>query len=391
MNKKLRLLSMTILLILSITNGIFADTRTENIELYLVIDKSKSMVEEITDVSAYINETFIENFLISGDRLVLIQFYGKADLIYDGIISDSEKTILMNDLSNIPADGRFTDIGNALDRLDTAVRSASGRSERKYLILLTDGKQEAPPESPYYTPDGSFNHEFLENTKVIQRAGWKVMILGIGQETAVEELAEELGTTSEILDFSEESRPEAKSAAEIIGRILASDFSIIEGELKFSLKSEGYADMRTIIIEQITYQLPGGNYDLLSSPETIEIEPGEKIATGIELADNKLIQLDDNETSGSIIFKFSGDTPFLPAVFDSVLISAADSADGSNDKKVSEKSENSGNNEVNWLIVVIVILIVAAVIAFFIIRNLIFHRDEDEGNKKKKDEISVDR
>ena len=388
MYKIFRLPVLIFILVLIVISSLSADTRTENIELYLVIDKSKSMVEEISDVTDYINENFIKRFLVPGDRLVLIQFYGMADLIFDGIITASNKNDLISDISSIPANGRFTDIGNALDRLDIAVNSAESRTERKYFILLTDGKQEAPPESPYYTPDGSFNHRFLENTKVILKEGWKIMILGIGQDTIVEELADELGTTHEVLDF-DDVPPEIIQQDEIIGRILASGFKIENGTIIINLKSEGYTTERKVVVDQITYQLPGANYNLLTSSYSFMIQPDSESIQEITIPEDSLKQLSGNDTVGSIIFNFAGDTPFLPAVFDSVLLSS-DSHGENIAEKSSEKSENDMNNGINWLIIVIIILVVASVIAVLIIRNLVFHREDDNGSKNKKDEISID-
>lgn len=387
MYKKLSVLVMFVLF--SSVPGYYAaaDVRNDNIELFLVIDKSKSMVEEIQDVTTYINDVFIKDFLITGDRLVLIQFYGKADLIFDNIITTDNINSVMNDISLIPANGRFTDIGNALDKLDITVKSGIKQYERKYLILLTDGKQEAPPESPYYTPDGSFNHFFLENTKTIQRAGWKIMILGIGQDTAVKELAEELATTSEVLDFTE-TMPAEKSSSELIGRVLSKDFIIDGNKAFFNLISEGYTEERTIRIDQINYQLVSGNYDLLDEPVSLTVKPDTENSFQITFSNQKIKKINNRAEKGSLLFKFSGDTPFLPAVFDSVFISGSENV--LDEEKISEKSEKDGNNDFNWLIIVIIILVVAAVIAFIIIRNTILHRDDDETKKRSVNEISSD-
>ena len=387
MYKKLSVLVVFILIFLVVGFNAGADVRTDNIELFLVIDKSKSMVEEISDVTSYINDVFIKDFLIEGDRLVLIQFYGKADLIFDDIITENNKNTVISDIASIPADGRFTDIGNALDKLDRTVKGAGRQFERKYLILLTDGRQEAPPESPYYTPDGSFNHAFLENTKIIQRSGWKIIILGIGQDTAVRELAEELATTSEVLDFSE-TRPLAKSPAELLGRVLSENFTVEGNAALFNLVSEGYSEDRTVIIEQITFQQTSGNYELLDEPVSLTVKPGVENAFKISFSEEKMNAVQNRTETGSLIFNFSGNTPFLPAVFDSVIIAGPDI--GADEKKESKNAENDKNKGFNWLIIVIVILVIAVIIAFIIIRNTILHRDDDETKKQSINKISGD-
>ena len=180
----------------------YTDTRTEGIDVFLVLDKSLSMVEEIGEVRDYVKTSIIDRILIPGDRFLLIIFYGEAHvLLNNDVLSEDNKEYFKKTVESIRADGRFTDIGNALDRLKAAVDEFGIEGRRKYLLLITDGKQEAPPHSIYYSPDGSFNHHFLENTKIIQKEGWRIHILGIGSEQAAKEIARELsGTYSEIDD-----------------------------------------------------------------------------------------------------------------------------------------------------------------------------------------------
>ncbi|MBI9105560.1 MAG: VWA domain-containing protein [Spirochaetales bacterium] len=367
---------------------LFADDRTLNIELFLVIDKSKSMVEEITDVTSYINKVFINDFLIPGDRFVLIQFYGKADLIFDEIITDSSMQRINREISEIPADGRFTDIGNALDELNRTLENSQPTGGRQYLILLTDGKQEAPEESRYYSPDGSFNHEFLENTKIIQRKGWKIIILGIGSDTAASELSDKLLTTYKELDFTGDTVPEM-SKDDILGRIIANNLLIDNGILSIELESEGYISTRIIEIEQILYQISDGNHELLSAPVFIEIKPEEKKRISIELDPAKIKNITNDSEKGSLLFNFSGDTPFLPAVWRSNLILSGDTAVPQADNTVLDenKNENNQNNKnkgSGWIIIVIIILVIAGIIAAVIIRNSLLHRDDEDDGKKQK-------
>jgi len=382
-----------IYIIFTLPTNLFGDIRTENIELFLIVDKSKSMVEEIADVTGYINQVFINEFLIPGDRFVLIQFYGKADLIFDELITETSFKKIKESISSIPADGRFTDIGNALDTLRNTVETRTPTKLRQYMILLTDGKQEAPQDSRYYSPDGSFNHEFLENTKIIQRKGWKILILGIGSDTAVKELSDELSTTYRELDFTDNSVPQI-SKEEILGRITAANFKLDNGILSMSLSSEGYESTRIIEIEQIIYQISTGNHELISKALKIEIQPNEIKEVNIELDKKKIAMIQNKSEKGSLIFNFEGDTPFLPAVWETDIVLSADDLildnNADSDKINEEKVQKNGNINNPWLIIVIIILIVAGVIAAVIIRNSLLHKDDDEQENGKKRKISDD-
>ena len=388
MYRKIFPIIISFILFFLINFQIYSDERIENIELYLVIDKSKSMVEEIEDVSDYINQSFIKDFLIRGDKLVMIQFFGKAQVLFEGYVSDENKIDISEKISGLEADGRFTDIGNALDKLKQ-ITSTKQQFSRRYLILLTDGKQEAPPESPYYTEDGSFNHEFLEHTKVIQRNGWKIMILGVGFDTAVEELAQELGTTSETLDFSDE-KPVPKTSDEVLGRITASDFSVNSRNISFKLISDGYNTDRNILIEQLTYQTENGNFDLLENTVQIKIEPESSLVTKIDFSETMLAGFNNNDNNGTLLFKFGGDTPFLPAVVDNVFIGGlkSKSAEEGIASENTDINEKSGKSKINWFILILVVLVIAGIVAFIIVRNIILHRDDDEREKQNNNEIS---
>ena len=166
----------------------FSDEREENLDLFLVLDKSLSMEEEIGAVRDYVKESIVEKILIPGDFLVVIQFYGNAEILMAGEVGeDLNIDSILGKVSGIEANGSFTDIGNALDALREALKTYRHEENREYLLLVTDGKQEAPEDSKYYSPDGTFNHAFLENAKTIQKEGWKIQILGIGTGTAARE------------------------------------------------------------------------------------------------------------------------------------------------------------------------------------------------------------
>jgi Mg-chelatase subunit ChlD len=169
-----------------------ADDRTEPVDILVALDKSLSMEEEIDAVKNYVNTQIVDNLLQNGDFFLIVAFYGKTNIIVSDFIQGKEnKEEIKSIVSSIQADGRFTDIGNALDKLKEQVEKYSSDTRRKTLLLITDGKHEPPPESAYYSKDGSYSHEYLKVTSETQKAGWKIIVIGLGQESA-KELAEAL-------------------------------------------------------------------------------------------------------------------------------------------------------------------------------------------------------
>ena len=178
---------------------LFSDTREENIDVFILLDKSLSMDEDdkIKSVNEYVCKFIMDEIIIPGDMLYLINFYGKTEVFINSAIKDeNHKEEIKRNIMRIKADGRFTDIGNALDKLASTTKTYDENSRLKYMLLITDGRQEAPPESIYQWQLGKpFNHKFLEHTRVIEKKGWKIHILGIGKYADTKMLAEKLSAS----------------------------------------------------------------------------------------------------------------------------------------------------------------------------------------------------
>jgi Mg-chelatase subunit ChlD len=316
-----RLYIALILLLIAGLSPLLADERTEPIDVIIALDKSLSMVEEIDAVKEYVNTYVIDDLLIPGDFFLVVAFYGTTEVPVSLTIrvpQDKERAKEL--ISGLLADGRFTDIGNALDVLGKQVERLSRPDREKYLLLITDGIQEAPPESPYYSPDGSFNHAFLENTKTIQRQGWKVVILGIGTHAQAQELAADL--SADYAQLSEQ--PTAEELVEKTREFLSSlkvepdiRFGPIDargrGTLRVTVASRGYPEARTVKVRAIQLSLPGeGSQNVLPEPVTWEIEPD----TSAELS--AAVRLSTvpsaGEHSGTLEFQFTGADRFVPVV-----------------------------------------------------------------------------
>ena len=296
----------------------FSDDREEKIDVFIMVDKSLSMVEEIGSVREYIQTSIVENLLNPEDQLVLIAFYGDAEAVFMGAV-DEDMSLVHAAVDEIEADGRFTDIGNALDTLRDTIPLVEIEGRRKYLLLITDGIQEPPPESKYYSTEVAFNHEFLKDAKEIRKEGWKIHILGIGAGSAAQELAEELsGTYVEVseeptVEELEASTPELLGIVELVGTPrIAKVKGDGSSQISLSVASKGYSSVQRIAIERLTLEVDGASVAAeLPAALRIEIEP-ESTAV-IELPLSIESELAAGRYQGALTTSFDGQAAFTPS------------------------------------------------------------------------------
>ena len=328
--------SFFLILFFSVVMPGWADQREENIELFLVLDKSKSMVQEIGEVTDYVDNFLLNTFLIPGDEVTILAFYGETELFFPrGNVNKQTRDSLSASLAQLKADGRFTDIGNALDHLNRLLSNENereGSAKKRYLLLITDGIQEAPPDSPYYSPDGSFNHRFLETTKEIQRKGWKIVILGIGEDTAAREVASELDGVYREITGSLDSRSLEEATEDLLTIVSLTDFSHDlridkKGKAtgKVILEGIGFTEPRTIVITDIIFQ--DSDETTLSLvfadeyPRSLEILPDTSQEFYLPLDFSQISSLEENLT-GTLQFNFQTEDRFTPALVPVTIIPA---------------------------------------------------------------------
>jgi Mg-chelatase subunit ChlD len=298
----------------------YADTRTDNIDVIIALDKSLSMEHKVDAVKAWVNSYLIDQLLIKGDYFIVVGFYGKTEvLISQELTGDADRMAFKKTISQIRGNGRFTDIGNALDAVkeQAAIREKDGRE--KYVLLLTDGIQEAPPTSRYYSKDGKFNHEFLANTKTIQEKGWKIMILGIGTDTAAKDLAKELqGSYGEItskltLDSLSEKAGELLGAIAVEGPVrigpIGSDGA---SQLTFTVRSKGLAGDATIFLSGVTVATADRSFGgLIVAPRSLAVKKDSSTPVSIPLRFPR--DLPKGPTPATVSFSFASAARFTPS------------------------------------------------------------------------------
>ncbi len=166
------------------------ESRAGDLDMVLLLDKSLSMAPYFGEAKAYIASKVIEPILVPGDRLVIETVYGRIDrLLSTQIESEADKARAIGALRSVRADGRFTDLGAALDAAKKDLEEL-GRPERpKYVLLVTDERQEAPKGSPYASPDHKLRHPSLEYVKRVDMGKFRVITVGLQVAGRVEKNA----------------------------------------------------------------------------------------------------------------------------------------------------------------------------------------------------------
>jgi hypothetical protein len=183
------------LLVISLT-GPGADIRTGGIDFFILVDTSLSMAEPFADAKKYIAGEIIGRLVEQDDWISLVRFFGKTETVWSGDVrSTQDMASLVRSLNLLEADGRFTDIGLALDYVDALVMQRGNPERPKYIVLITDERQEAPKETKYYSNDYSISHPLLEYIKRIDLGGFRLITVGYGLTARVEGNARSLITT----------------------------------------------------------------------------------------------------------------------------------------------------------------------------------------------------
>jgi hypothetical protein len=167
-----------------------ADARTGSLDMVILVDKSLSMASCMGEAKAYLAGKVLGPVLVPGDRLIVETVYGKVErLISIDIKTEDDKARAIRAIGSIKADGRFTDLGAGLDAAKRDLDEL-GRPERpKYVLLISDERQEAPKGSPYQATDFKLKHPSLEYTKRVDLGKFRAITVGLQVGARVEETA----------------------------------------------------------------------------------------------------------------------------------------------------------------------------------------------------------
>ena len=182
-----------LMLFLATTSPAAADERQQSIALFIAVDRSLSMESEFAAVQQYLAGYIVDRLLHPGDFLLVAAFYGQAQVIIAQEISGGrDKDAVKNSILGMHADGRFTDIGNAIDLVATQMELYQADPRKKYVMLVTDSLQEAPLPSRYYNEAGVLSHGLLEYSRTIEMGSWRIVNLGVATKQMASEYADQI-------------------------------------------------------------------------------------------------------------------------------------------------------------------------------------------------------
>jgi hypothetical protein len=162
------------------------EQREGALDMVLLLDKSLSMAPFFDKAKAYAAGTLIGPILVPGDRLIVETVYGKVDrLITATIASEDDKAKAIRAIRSVKANGRFTDLGAALDAAKRDLDELGKPERPKYVVLISDERQEAPKGSPYQAPDYKLKHPSLEYVKKVDLGKFRAITVGLQVGTKV--------------------------------------------------------------------------------------------------------------------------------------------------------------------------------------------------------------
>jgi hypothetical protein len=308
--KKIKL-TITFLLCLLFLSSIFlfGDNRVEPIDLVIGLDKSLSMDTYFDAVKQWVINVVIKENLIVNDYFLIIEFYQKAEVAAAGYINtEADKEALIKKVEEIKADGRYTDIGNALDRLRDELLERLNNGRKKIFLFITDGKNEPPRTSQYFTKDGKVRHEYMQKLEtLLDKINWKVSIIGIGDNFELTGMVDQFKADFHKLNENGKDNNFETIGSMDVNKDLVKPIKVGNdgrGKLNLSIKTQRFTKPQFIQISSI--KLTTSEFaveNILEKPFEMTLpQNGETLLT-IPVALNKKIKQGDYSTTLNFTFK----------------------------------------------------------------------------------------
>lgn len=256
--------------------------RKINFNLVLILDVSTSMRKFFKEIQIFIDEKIIQNSLIDGDYIYFYTFGERIrQRVKEKLTISGNQTLLSSLIHSIAPDEKATDIGQALDELDGCLEQKFPY-RKSFVFFITDGKNDPPDDSPYIEKD-IYKEDSFDTYKKMRDGNYKVMLLGIGEETAAKDLSRPLG--GEYIEVSSEFTAQELSSLinDLVGdieMITPSDLGSID-RMDFPIKLaflSSYQTAKKIDPLSIEYSVDNGNKIQLNPfSESVLVEANQQV------------------------------------------------------------------------------------------------------------------
>ncbi len=135
----------------------------------------------------------VSHLLKDGDYFALITIGDRAEVVISQLINyPHERKIIQKQLSeDLPFKDDNTDITAGVDAAKDLLKNLR-EPYRKILVLITDGNNEPPKNSPFQTVDQQ-NGAYSAFREAIRAEGWNVNLVGLGPSTDIGKVADNIG------------------------------------------------------------------------------------------------------------------------------------------------------------------------------------------------------
>ena len=165
-----------------------AGERTMPVDMIIMIDKSLSMQDpgRFDSLQQWVLDELIGEIIINGDWISIYQFYESPEHLISIEVKGKEDTAkIIKTIREIQPNGRFTDVGKALDKIQEAVNERGENGRYKVLFMLTDLEQDAPMTSKYSGKQKKFSSPYLVESRIIKHDNWYEITVDMGLDERV--------------------------------------------------------------------------------------------------------------------------------------------------------------------------------------------------------------
>ena len=165
-----------------------AGERTMPVDMIIMIDKSLSMQDpgRFDSLQQWVLDELIGEIIINGDWISIYQFYESPEHLISIEVKGKDDTAkIIKTIREIQPNGRFTDVGKALDKIQEAVNERGENGRYKVLFMLTDLEQDAPMTSKYSGKQKKFSSPYLVESRIIKHDNWYEITVDMGLDERV--------------------------------------------------------------------------------------------------------------------------------------------------------------------------------------------------------------